>query len=112
MYSEFSYKNKIFSLVLVRIFTGRTHQVRVSMKSLGTPIVSDDRYSVKSEIQKELIKRMFLHNIYLSFEDNNKRYNIDIPLPTDIQNCLKKMKLIKRYKYNFNDIINLKPKLI
>lgn len=36
--------NKIFSLVEVEPLTGRSHQIRVAMSSLGTPIVGDKKY--------------------------------------------------------------------
>lgn len=93
------YQNKQYTLVLVRIFTGRTHQIRVHMKSLGHSIVSDDRYTNK-KIKKDnikIIKRMFLHNIVLKFKYDNKDYNILCELPSDLKNALKKMTILKQY---------------
>jgi len=38
---------KIFSLVAIEPKTGRSHQIRVAMSSLGTPIVGDKKYGSK-----------------------------------------------------------------
>jgi 23S rRNA pseudouridine1911/1915/1917 synthase len=97
--NEYSYKNVFYSLVCVRIFTGRTHQIRVHMKSLGNPIILDDRYSHNTKTDKELIDRMFLHNIYLSFLYKNNRVKVEVPLPIDIKKCLNKLKLEKKYNF-------------
>lgn len=56
-----------FSLVELRIFTGRTHQIRVHLSSIGHPILGDGLYN---EIKKNdlRIKRLLLHSYYLSFK--------------------------------------------
>ena len=47
-YAELDYKvlakKDKFSLVSVNLVTGRTHQIRVQMKDMGTPILGDKRY--------------------------------------------------------------------
>lgn len=107
---EFIYNKKKYSLVFVRIFTGRTHQIRVHMKSLGHPIVSDDRYSIDNNNQENIIKRMFLHNIFLSFSDNNnKNYKFKIPLPKDINECLNKLELHKEFNFSFKEFLSNTP---
>lgn len=52
-----------FCLVDVGIETGRTHQIRVHMKSLNHPILGDEVYGSSSD----LIKRQMLHSYYLKF---------------------------------------------
>jgi len=54
------------SLVECRIFTGRTHQIRVHMKSLGTPILGDPVYARASR-QKVAVPRLMLHAWKLGF---------------------------------------------
>jgi len=102
--AEYRHENRYYSLINVRIFTGRTHQIRVSMNSQNTPIVSDNLYYLNKDIKKEnkkLINRMFLHNYNLVIKNsNNKEINVFCDLPEDLKDCLKKLEIIKKYKYN------------
>jgi tRNA pseudouridine32 synthase/23S rRNA pseudouridine746 synthase len=52
-------------LFLLRPRTGRTHQLRVVMKSLGAPILGDPSYAGASAVQEE---RTYLHAYALAFE--------------------------------------------
>ncbi len=54
------------SLVECRIYTGRTHQIRVHMKSLGTPIIGDPIYARPTK-QKVTAPRLMLHAWKLGF---------------------------------------------
>ncbi|THF77988.1 RluA family pseudouridine synthase [Cohnella fermenti] len=56
--------NKLFSLLEVRLETGRKNQIRVHMQDIGHPIVGDKKYRSKS---KE-IGRLGLHAFVLAFE--------------------------------------------
>lgn len=54
--------NDGFSLVELRPLTGRTHQIRVHMKHLGHPIVSDPIYGGKQvRVDLTWCPRLFLH---------------------------------------------------
>jgi tRNA pseudouridine32 synthase/23S rRNA pseudouridine746 synthase len=53
-------------LFLVRPHTGKTHQIRVALKSLGSPIAGDERYASKEEALKEA--RGYLHAFAMRFE--------------------------------------------
>ena len=63
------------SLVGVRIHTGRTHQIRVHMTHIGTPLLGDGTYgsrenalwSRRPDKLAELAPRQMLHAFYLSF---------------------------------------------
>jgi 23S rRNA pseudouridine1911/1915/1917 synthase len=62
-----------FTLLKVKIETGRTHQIRVHMASLGHPVVGDAIYGAPREIRgkSELaisLSRNFLHSAELQFE--------------------------------------------
>lgn len=74
-----------FSLLDVKIETGRTHQIRVHLAKIGHPIVGDQEYKFRKMEDTEL-KRQFLHSHYLKFKLLNgveKEFNID--LPEDLQ---------------------------
>ena len=54
---------KGYTLLEVRIFTGRTHQIRVHLAAIGFPVIGDQTYGVASEF----FPRQFLHSHRLSF---------------------------------------------
>ena len=56
-------------LYLVKPHTGKTHQIRVSLNSIGSPILGDDYYS------KSRSDRGYLHAFGLRFNYNGKHYN-------------------------------------
>lgn len=56
-------RNENFSLVVFRLETGRTHQIRVHMASLGCPLAGDELYGGS----RQLIARQALHCAALSF---------------------------------------------
>jgi 23S rRNA pseudouridine1911/1915/1917 synthase len=62
-----------FTLLKVKIETGRTHQIRVHMASLGHPVVGDALYGAPREIRGKSgptisLSRNFLHSAELQFE--------------------------------------------
>lgn len=57
-----------FSLLLIRLYTGRTHQIRVHLKFIGHPVVGDKLYrDRKKRNQSLVIQRQALHSHYLQF---------------------------------------------
>ncbi len=70
--TEFAIKQKFinFSLLDVKIKTGRTHQIRAHMSAYGHPIVGDDLYGTKKTREKNAklnLDRIFLHAHTLGF---------------------------------------------
>ncbi|MBS4013337.1 MAG: RNA pseudouridine synthase, partial [Bacteroidetes bacterium] len=61
-------KLKNFTLLKIKIKTGRTHQIRLHLKSIGHSIVGDDLHKIKRQ-KKVTLKRIFLHAFHLSFID-------------------------------------------
>jgi 23S rRNA pseudouridine955/2504/2580 synthase len=79
-----------YSLLEVTIKTGRTHQIRVHLASLGYPILGDEKYGdfdQNKALQKNGLKRMFLHAWQLKFFHPNiaKPVTIECPLPRELQ---------------------------
>ncbi|MGL5052798.1 MAG: RluA family pseudouridine synthase, partial [Cetobacterium sp.] len=80
-----------FSLVDVGIETGRTHQIRVHMKSLNHPILGDTTYGNSSDFAK----RQMLHSYYLKFKHPRTEEEMIVlgELKDDFKNVLKRLKL-------------------
>lgn len=79
-----------FTLLEVTIKTGRTHQIRVHLASQGHPIAGDAKYGDferNKALQKQGLKRMFLHAWRLQFNHpaSGERVELQAPLPPDLQ---------------------------
>lgn len=57
---------------LIKPHTGKTHQIRVALKSLGSPIAGDERYAQADEARKE--ERGYLHAYALRFSLDDEEY--------------------------------------
>ncbi len=77
-----------YSLVLVQILTGRTHQVRLHMKMIGCPIVGDTLYGRRHSSLK--IKRQFLHaaQLEICLPGHEEATIFKAPLPADLEDIL------------------------
>ncbi|MEN3034532.1 MAG: RluA family pseudouridine synthase [Aquificaceae bacterium] len=67
-----SFENHNISLLKVRIYTGRTHQIRVHLSSIGHPVFGDELYGFKkSRFRKDFVEIVgdcnMLHSYYLGF---------------------------------------------
>lgn len=80
-------ESKDYSLVKVRIETGRTHQIRVHMKSLNHPILGDATYGNSTDG----IDRQMLHAYRLKFTHpiSKKEMVVTAPIPEDFKRALK-----------------------
>ena len=84
------------TLADVRIYTGRTHQIRVHASYIGHPVAGDDKYGDR-EANKALkpagLKRMFLHAWKLSFPhpETGERLSLMAPLDDELQTVLKSL---------------------
>ena len=78
-----------FSLLEVRPHTGRTHQIRVHLKSIGHPIVCDLLYRTKKMTCPAELGRLFLHAKSLRFDTlSGRALNIELDLPQELTNFL------------------------
>ncbi len=84
-----------FTLVKVMLETGRTHQIRVHMSSIGYPVVGDLLYNPKSTGNEPArhklgLKGQALHAAQLSFKHpiTGMLLEFEAPLPEDFQTLL------------------------
>ncbi len=100
----------LFALMQWQIHTGRTHQVRVHMSSIGHPIVCDSVYgdgkafllsTIKKnfklgkheEEERPLLSRLALHAYRISFVSaSGKEIIVEAPLPKDIVACISQLR--------------------
>jgi len=102
-----------FTLVKVRIETGRTHQIRVHMASIGHPVVGDTLYGGagqqtdqvaaqaatskaarrKAEPERLRLGRNFLHAARLEFAHpaTGKPLELEAPLPEELERFLRRL---------------------
>ena len=79
-----------FTLLEVTIKTGRTHQIRVHLAAQGHAIAGDDKYGdfeLNKSLQKQGLKRMFLHAWKLQFNHpvSGERIALQADLPPDLE---------------------------
>ncbi len=72
-------------LIAAKLYTGRTHQIRVHLNSLGRHILGDVLYGFKSK--KDTINRVYLHayKLYLTHPTENKKMEFIASLFPDMQ---------------------------
>ncbi len=85
------------TLVEAELLTGRTHQLRVHLAYLGTPILGDDKYGdnlANRKIKKQGLNRLFLHAKSLSFDwtDDVGRLTVVAPLESALEQLLAKLR--------------------
>src|SRR5918999_1441027 len=78
-----------FTLLRVRLETGRTHQVRAHVKAIGHPVAGDPEYGRRGLLG---LRRQFLHAARLAFAHPATGGPLEItsPLPDDLRAALEK----------------------
>lgn len=62
---------------LIKPHTGKTHQIRVALKAIGSPIAGDERYANADEARKEV--RGYLHAYALRFTYGGEAFSFVLP---------------------------------
>lgn len=79
--------NEQATLLKLQLETGKTHQIRCHMSSMGHPLVGDDLYGGK----REFINRQALHcgTVEFTHPVTSEIITVTAPLPNDIENAVK-----------------------
>jgi 23S rRNA pseudouridine1911/1915/1917 synthase len=107
-----------FTLVRVRIETGRTHQIRVHMASIGHPVVGDTLYGGSGQLTDQVaaqaptskaarrkadperlrLGRNFLHAAQLEFTHprTGKLLELEAPLPQELESFLGRLDAVDK----------------
>lgn len=100
-----------YALVAFRLYTGKTHQIRLHMSHIGHPVVCDSLYgngqpiyvsalkrnyrlSQKEEVEKPLLSRLALHSWKLKFTYHAQWYEFEAPLFKDMKAVLQQLRKI------------------
>lgn len=104
----------VYAWVQFRIYTGRTHQIRIHMKNIEHPIVCDEVYgdgkpvllsSLKSrfklskneEEERPILSRLALHAYKLKFTGaDGKEYDFEVAPPKDLRATLQQLEKRKK----------------
>lgn len=78
-----------FTLLEVKISTGRMHQIRVHLSSIGHPVVGDTMYGAQGGV----LARNFLHSWRISFTQptSGQRLTVQAPLPEELKEFLARL---------------------
>lgn len=84
---------RLATLVEVRLYTGRTHQIRVHAAYAGHPVAGDEKYgdaAFNEQLRGFGLARMFLHAHSVGFVDPQRQVDVAIsaPLPAVLKDVL------------------------
>ena len=85
---------ELAALIRCRIHTGRTHQIRVHLKSLAHPVLGDSTYGWKQNPALPVPPRIMLHAEHLVFAHpvSGKVMDLTAPLPKDFKQMVAALK--------------------
>jgi len=87
-----------YSLLEIYPKTGRTHQIRIHLKHMGHPIVSDSFYAGRKTARADKLwcPRLFLHASKICFTHpaSKKEVKFSVPLAEDLGEALKCLKIL------------------
>ena len=81
-----TYLDGDYSLLEIKLETGRTHQIRVHCKAMGHPVAADKKYgfdNLDKILEKKGVNKLLLHAKNLVFVDAKSGDTIDIVAPLD-----------------------------
>lgn len=85
-----------FTLLEVRIGTGRTHQIRVHLSSMGHPVAGDTVYGAPAKVEGQPpLGRYFLHARRIRFRQpsTGAEISVEAPLPEELEAWMARLKV-------------------
>ena len=81
-----------YTLLEITPKTGRTHQIRVHLKSIGLPVSGDKKYYSKKSKNPKHLGRMFLHAVYLGLVlESGEKNSFNSPLLPELESALRNL---------------------
>ena len=77
-YRPISHVGNEFTLLEIHLITGRTHQIRAHLASIGHPILGDNKYGNTIINKKQKVRGQLLHAYSIEFADGRK-FVCDLP---------------------------------
>jgi 23S rRNA-/tRNA-specific pseudouridylate synthase len=87
-----------WTLLEVDLLTGRTHQIRVHLASIGHPVAGDPVYATGvAKRGPDRLDRLFLHSWRIEFASvtGDRLIRAEAPLPTDLSSVLDGLRSVK-----------------
>jgi 23S rRNA pseudouridine1911/1915/1917 synthase len=81
------------ALLECRAVTGRLHQIRVHLDSIGCPILGDEFYGPTSTRDAALRLALHSHRLVFKHPMTGERIDVKSPWPADLRSLLKRMSL-------------------
>ena len=82
-----------YTLIRCKLETGRTHQIRVHVKSIGHPILGDKTYGLKKEEYSLVGQLLHAGEIGFIHPQTGEMVSFSAPLPEDFSETLEKIRL-------------------
>lgn len=82
-----------YSLLEVRLMTGRSHQIRVHLAEAGHPLLGDTAYGGPEHMASHFVPRQMLHAYFLGLKHpvNGDSLKFYAPVPEDLQQLVKRL---------------------